>query len=79
MGSLALPQPVIGKGLSGKTVNSILEFYQNDEYSRQFSGKKDCVSIGKNVHVSKQLILCKFASLRPELCITVGPKGKYSV
>ena len=76
---LALPQPVIGKRLSEKTVNSVLEFYQNDEYSRQLPGKKDCVSIGKNVHVSKQLILCKFASLRPELCITVGPKGKYSV
>ena len=78
-GILAVPQPVIGKRLGETTVNSVLEFYQNDEYSRQLPGKKDCVSIGKNVHVSKQLILCKFASLRPELCITVGPKGKYSV
>ena len=32
-GILAVPQPVIGKRLSGKTVNSVLEFYQNDEYS----------------------------------------------
>ena len=32
-GILAVPQPVIGKRLSEKTVNSVLEFYQNDEYS----------------------------------------------
>ena len=50
---LAVPQPVIGKRPSEKNVNSVLEFYQNDEYSRQLPGKKDCISIGKNVHVSK--------------------------
>ena len=32
-GILAVPQPVIEKRLSEKTVNSVLEFYQNDEYS----------------------------------------------
>ena len=32
-GILAVPQPVIGKRLIEKTVNSVLEFYQNDEYS----------------------------------------------
>ena len=32
-GILVVPQPVIGKRLSEKTVNSVLEFYQNDEYS----------------------------------------------
>ena len=62
-GILAVPQPVIGKRLSEKTVNSVLEFYQNDEYSRQLPGKKDCVSIGKNVHVSKRLILCNLKEL----------------
>ena len=55
-GILAIPQPVIGKRLREKTVNGVLEFYQNDEYSRQLPGKKDCISIGKNVHVSKQFI-----------------------
>ena len=62
-GILAVPQPVIGKRLSEKTVNSVLEFYQNDEYSQQLPGKKDCVSIGKNVHVSKPLILCNLKEL----------------
>ena len=39
-GILAVPQPVIGKRLSEKTVNSVLEFYQNDEYSWQLLGKR---------------------------------------
>ena len=94
-GILAVPQPVIGKRLSEKTVNGVLEFYQNDEYSRQLPS-----SIGKTVHVSKRSIICnlkelytafkdkhpdlkisfsKSASLRPKWCITVGPKGTYSV
>ena len=33
-GILDVPQPVIEKRLSEKTVNSVLEFYQNDEYSQ---------------------------------------------
>ena len=64
-GILVVLQPVIGKRLREKTVNSVLEFNQNDEYSRQLSSKKDCVSIGKNVHVSKRLILC---NLKDNLC-----------
>ena len=62
-GILVVPQPVIGNRLSEKTVNSVLEFYQDDEYSRPLPGKKDYVSIGKNVHVSKQLILCNLKKL----------------
>ena len=46
-----------------KTVNSVLEFYQNDEYSQQLPGKKGCVNIGKNVHVSKWFILCNLKEL----------------
>ena len=54
----AVPLPVLGKKPREKTVNSVLKFYQNDESSQQLPGKKDCVSIGKNVDVSKRLILC---------------------
>ena len=46
-----------------KTINSVLQFYQNVEYSRQLPSKKDCISIGKNVHVSKRLILCNLKEL----------------
>ena len=52
-GILAVPQVVMWKRLSEKTVNSVFKIYQNDEYSRQLPGKKYCVNIGKNVHVSK--------------------------
>ena len=62
-GILAVPQPVIGERMSEKTVNSVLEFYQNDEYSQQLPGKKGCVNIGKNVHVSKRFILCNLKEL----------------
>ena len=60
---LAVPQSVIGRRLNEKTVNNVIELYQNDEYSRQLPGKKDCISIGKNVHVSKRLILCNLKEL----------------
>ena len=62
-GILAVPQPVIEKRLSEKTVNSVLEFYQNDEYSWQLPGKNNWVSTGKNVHVSKRLVLCNLKEL----------------
>ena len=51
-GILAVPQPVIGERMSEKTVNSVLEFYQNDEYSQQLPGKKHCVSIGMFMFLS---------------------------
>ena len=55
-----------------KTASNALEFYQNNKYSQPLPGKKDCISIGKNVHVSKQLILSKW-------CITVDPNSAHSV
>ena len=62
-GILVVPQPVIGNRLSENTVNSVLEYYQDDEYSRALPGKKDYVIIGKNVHDFKQLILCNLKEL----------------
>ena len=55
-----------------KTASNALEFYQNNKYSQQLPGKKDCISNGKNVHVSKQLILSKW-------CNTVDPNSAHSV
>ena len=46
-----------------KLLISVLEFYQNGGYSQQLPGKNDWVSIGKNVHVSKRLILCNLKEL----------------
>ena len=75
-GTLDVRQPVIGKRLSEKTVNSVLEFYQNDEYSQQFPMKKT-VNIGKNVHVSKRLILCNLKELLYCLKETFRSENKF--
>ena len=62
-GILSLPQPKKGKNLSEKTKSLLQDFYCNDEYSRVMPSKKDCVSIKKNTHVQKRLILCNLKEL----------------
>ena len=37
--------------------------YEDDEYSRQMLGKADSVSIAKNEHKQKRLILCNLHEL----------------
>ena len=44
-------------------METIKTFYCDDEYSRQMPGKKDYVSVGKNQHMSKRLILCNLKEL----------------
>lgn len=44
--------------LSEEVLDTIQDIYCDDEFSRQLPGKRDCVSIHKNVHVSKRLLLC---------------------
>ena len=43
--------------MSQETKFSVLNFYEDDEYSRLLPGKKDYISISKNVHKQKRLIL----------------------
>ncbi|KAG1698830.1 U11/U12 small nuclear ribonucleoprotein [Nymphon striatum] len=50
-------------GLSDVTVQMVQAFYENDEYSRLMPGKKDFVSIGRNVHQQKRLLLCNLKEL----------------
>ena len=38
-------------------------FYQDDEYSRQMPGKKDCVSVGNGKHEQKRLVLCNLSEM----------------
>ena len=42
-----------------EAVNKIKKIYFDDEFSRQLPGKKDSVSIGRNNHCAKRLLLCK--------------------
>ena len=52
-GTLAQPAPKKGKTLPQKTLDLVQSFYEDDEYSRQMPGKKDYVSIGRNVYKQK--------------------------
>ena len=46
--------PRKGRSTSQETINMVTEFYCDDEYSRSMSGRKDLMSIKKNVHESKR-------------------------
>ena len=56
-GILSVPGPKKGNNLPTEVVDLINEFYHNDQYTRQMPGKKDFVSVSKNVHMQKRLIL----------------------
>ena len=62
-GILALPDPKRGRSLSKEVEDSVKLFYEDDEYSRQMPGTKDYVSIARNVHKQKRLLLCNLKEL----------------
>ena len=62
-GILAVPNPKRGKTLLAETVLLVTAFYEDDEYSRQLPGKKDCVSIGNKQYKQKRLVLCNLKEL----------------
>ena len=62
-GIMTLPEFYSHSKISEELINSITSFYCDDEYSRQLPGKKDYVSIGKNQHMSKRLLLCNLKEL----------------
>ena len=54
-GILAMPEPKRGKSLSKETLDKVRQFYEDDEYSRQMPGKKDCVWV---VHSIRNVLFC---------------------
>ena len=59
----ALPEQKTGKVLPEDTLAQVRSFFEDDEYSRLLPGKKDVVSIGRNVHKQKRLLLCNLKEL----------------
>ena len=57
-GILASPNPRHGKSLPEDIRTLVINFFEDDEFSRLMPGKKDYVSISKNVHKQRRLILC---------------------
>ena len=49
-GNLSVPNPRHGKTLSEDIRKVIVNFFEDDEFSRITPGKKDYVSVAKNVH-----------------------------
>ena len=62
-GILAQPSQKKGKAIAQETIDLVHAFYEDDEYSRQLPGKKDCVSILKGVHKQKPLVPCNLHEL----------------
>ena len=62
-GILATPLPKKGKTLLQENVDLIIDFYKSDENSRKTLGKKDYISIKKNQHEQKRLVLCNLHEL----------------
>ena len=59
-------QSVLGRKLPEEVTRAVEPFYQVDEFTSQMPGKKDYVSITKNVHVQKRLILSNLKELHAE-------------
>lgn len=62
-GILSVPEVRKGKKLLGETVKKITDFYSHDDFSRIMPGKKDKVSIRRNIYEQKCLILCNLREL----------------
>lgn len=69
-GILAEPDPQKGKSLSKEVEDVVKLFYEDDEYSRIMPGKKDFVSIGRNIHKQKRLLLCNLSELYSAFKVT---------
>eukprot|EP00112_Aurelia_sp_Birch-Aquarium-sp1_P006733 Seg1737.9 transcript_id=Seg1737.9/GoldUCD/mRNA.D3Y31 product="hypothetical protein" protein_id=Seg1737.9/GoldUCD/D3Y31 len=62
-GILAIPEKKTGKILQKGTIEQVISFYEDDEHSKLMPGKKDYVSIQRNVHKQKRLLLCNLKEL----------------
>ena len=52
-----------GKTLPEDIRTLVVKFFEDDEFSRLMPGKKDYVSISKNVHKQRRLLLCNLKEL----------------
>lgn len=56
-GLMSMPPSYKGKVLLHNVLDIVTSFYENNEFSRLMPRKKDYVSIGKNIHQQKRLVL----------------------
>ena len=60
---MALPPPRAVVPFPRVTKEAVIKFYEDDQFSRLLSGKKDRVSIGKKEYQQKRLILLTLKEL----------------
>ena len=51
------------KEIDEDTINNVISFYLDDEFSREMPGAKEYVSIGYKQHKQKRLLLCNLTEL----------------
>ena len=76
-GILAIPERKSGKTLSITVTDAVHDFFENDEHTRLMPGRKDFVSIKRNVHKQRHLLLCPGGGVMPymwhtEMCRRSG-------
>ena len=62
-GITSLPELYSYSKINEELINNITSFYCDDKYSWQLPGKKDNLSVGKNQHMPKRLVLCNLKEL----------------
>lgn len=81
VGILALPKSKCGKKLPEDVKQTVIEFFQDPEFSRICPGRKDCVSVridGKKVQVQKYLLLNNLKEMYTAFKCQNGPKVGFS-
>ena len=58
-----MPERKKRDGISSDVIDNVVSFFEDDEYSRIMPGKKDFISISRNVHKQKRLLLCNLKEL----------------
>ena len=62
-GILSIPSSKKGSTLSNDTVMLVKHYYEDERFSRQMPGKKDYVSVARNQHRQKRLLLVNLHEL----------------
>ena len=57
-GILSLPERESGRTLLITVTDTVHDFFENDEHTRLMPGRKNFVSIQRNVHKQRHLLLC---------------------
>ena len=70
---LSKPKRLARKGIDEDTINNVISFYLDDEFSREMPGAKEYVSIDYKQHKPKRLLLCNLT----ELCYFSGEISQF--